>query len=498
MSTLLEMRGITKRFPGVTALDHVDFELEKGEVHVLLGENGAGKSTLIKMLSGAYQPDEGEILVDGEKVEISSAMDAQALGISTIYQEFNLVPQLTVAENILLGRQPRRFGVVNRSKMRKDARELLERIKVRVNADARVEDLGVAQRQMVEIAKALSLDARILIMDEPTASLSGQEVGRLFEIIHGLQEDEVGVIFISHHLEEVTEIGDRVTVLRDGEYVDRVPASTDHSDFVRLMVGRDIEDQFPRRKPEIGDVLLEVKNLSQEGVLEDISFELRAGEVVGIAGIVGAGRTELAEAIFGSEPADSGEVWVRGETLRPGHPREAKDRGIGFITEDRQGEGIVQPLSVSENLGLAALGDNSSLGLVNRRKQRQQAEKMIEDLNIRTPGPEQEIRYLSGGNQQKVVIGKWLLNNSKILIMDEPTRGIDVGAKVEIYELINDLTENGAGILMISSELPEVLGMSDRVLVMSQGHITGELLAEEATQENVMELATQQKEDAVE
>ena len=498
MSTLLEMRGITKRFPGVTALDHVDFELEKGEVHVLLGENGAGKSTLIKMLSGAYQPDEGEILVDGEKVEISSAMDAQALGISTIYQEFNLVPQLTVAENILLGRQPRRFGVVNGSKMRKDARELLERIKVRVNADARVEDLGVAQRQMVEIAKALSLDARILIMDEPTASLSGQEVGRLFEIIHGLQEDEVGVIFISHHLEEVTEIGDRVTVLRDGEYVDRVPASTDHSDFVRLMVGRDIEDQFPRRKPEIGDVLLEVKNLSQEGVLEDISFELRAGEVVGIAGIVGAGRTELAEAIFGSEPADSGEVWVRGETLRPGHPREAKDRGIGFITEDRQGEGIVQPLSVSENLGLAALGDNSSLGLVNRRKQRQQAEKMIGDLNIRTPGPEQEIRYLSGGNQQKVVIGKWLLNNSKILIMDEPTRGIDVGAKVEIYELINDLTENGAGILMISSELPEVLGMSDRVLVMSQGHITGELLAEEATQENVMELATQQKEDAVE
>jgi len=498
VSTLLEMRGITKRFPGVTALDRVDFELEKGEVHVLLGENGAGKSTLIKMLSGAYQPDEGEILVDGEKVEISSAMDAQALGISTIYQEFNLVPQLTVAENILLGRQPRRFGVVNGSKMRKDARELLERIKVRVNADARVEDLGVAQRQMVEIAKALSLDARILIMDEPTASLSGQEVGRLFEIIHGLQEDEVGVIFISHHLEEVTEIGDRVTVLRDGEYVDRVPASTDHSDFVRLMVGRDIEDQFPRRKPEIGDVLLEVKNLSQEGVLEDISFELRAGEVVGIAGIVGAGRTELAEAIFGSEPADSGEVWVRGETLRPGHPREAKDRGIGFITEDRQGEGIVQPLSVSENLGLAALGDNSSLGLVNRRKQRQQAEKMIGDLNIRTPGPEQEIRYLSGGNQQKVVIGKWLLNNSKILIMDEPTRGIDVGAKVEIYELINDLTENGAGILMISSELPEVLGMSDRVLVMSQGHITGELLAEEATQENVMELATQQKEDAVE
>ena len=498
MSTLLEMRGITKGFPGVTALDHVDFELENGEVHVLLGENGAGKSTLIKMLSGAYQPDEGEILVDGEKVEINSAMDAQRLGISTIYQEFNLVPQLTVAENIFLGRQPRSFGIVNRRKMRKDTRELLERTKIRVAVDAPVQSLGVAQRQMVEITKALSLNARILIMDEPTASLSGQEVDRLFEIIRGLQEDDVGVVFISHHLEEVTEIGDRVTVLRDGEYVDRVPASTDHSEFVRLMVGRNIEDQFPRRKPELGSVVLEVKNLSQKGVLEDISFELHAGEVVGIAGIVGAGRTELAEAIFGSEPADSGEVKIGGESLRPGQPREAKNQGIGFITEDRQREGIVPPLSVLENLGLAALGSNSRLGLVNRRKQRQQADKMIEDLNIRTPGPEQEIRYLSGGNQQKVVIGKWLLNESKVLIMDEPTRGIDVGAKVEIYELMNELTENGAGILMISSELPEVLGMSDRVLVMSQGQITGELPAEEATQENVMELATQQKENAVE
>ena len=495
---MLKMRGITKGFPGVIALDDVDFELEKGEVHVLLGENGAGKSTLIKMLSGAHQPDEGKISIDGEEVEIKSAMDAQNLGIATIYQEFNLVPPLSVAENVFLGRQPRSFGFVNRRKMRGDTRNLLEKTKIRVDVDAPVQSLGVAQRQMVEITKALSLDARILIMDEPTASLSGQEVDRLFEIIRGLQEDDVGVVFISHHLEEVTEIGDRVTVLRDGEYVDQVPASTDHSEFVRLMVGRDIEDQFPRRKPETGEVLLEVKGLSKEGLLEDISFELRAGEVVGIAGIVGAGRTELAEAIFGSEPADSGEVWVGDETLRPGQPREAKNQGIGFITEDRQGEGIVPPLSVSENLGLAALEDNSSVGLVNRRKQRQQAEKMIDDLNIRTPSPQQEIRYLSGGNQQKVVIGKWLLNDSKVLIMDEPTRGIDVGAKVEIYELMNELTENGAGILMISSELPEVLGMSDRVLVMSQGRMTGELSGEEATQEAVMELATQQKEDAVE
>ncbi len=491
------MRGITKRFPGVTALDGVDFELEGGEVHVILGENGAGKSTLIKMLSGAYQPDEGEILLDGEKVDIPSATVAQALGVSTIYQEFNLIPQLTVAENIFLGRQPRRFGIVDRRRMRNEAQKLLERIKVRVTPGATVSSLGVAQRQMVEIAKALSLDARILIMDEPTATLSGQEVERLFEIVRGLKEERVGMIFISHHLEEVTEIGDRVTVLRDGKFVDQVPATTDHSELVRMMVGRSIEDQFPRRRPEVGEVLLEVRNLSREGILENTSFKVRAGEVVGIAGIVGAGRTELARAIFGVDPVDAGEVWVEGRRMERADPREAKRQGIGFITEDRQGQGIVPPLSVAENLGLASLGRNTSVGLVNRREQRSRAEKMIEDLNIRTPGPEQEVRYLSGGNQQKVVIGKWLLADSKVLIMDEPTRGIDVGAKVEIYELMNELTENGAGILMISSDLLEVLAMSDRILVMSGGRITGELSAEEATQERVMALATQGTETAV-
>ena len=498
MSPLLEMRGITKRFPGVTALDSVDFELEKGEVHVLLGENGAGKSTLIKMLSGAYQPDEGEILLNVEPVNVSSAMVAQELGISTIYQEFNLVPQLTVAENIFLGRQPRRFGLVDRRKMVEEARRLLERMKVRVAPNALVSSLGVAQQQMVEIAKALSLDARILVMDEPTASLSGQEVERLFEIIRGLKEEEVGIIFISHHLEEVAEIGDRVTVLRDGKVVDRVPASTDRSEFVRMMVGRSVEDQFPRRRSEVGEVLLEVTNLSQEGVLEDISFQVRAGEVVGMAGIVGAGRTELARALFGVDPVDSGEVWVEGRRIERGDPREAKRRGMGFVTEDRQGQGIVPPLSVAENLGLASLERYTRAGLVDRREQRKLARKMVDDLNIRTPGLEQEIRYLSGGNQQKVVIGKWLLAQSRVLIMDEPTRGIDVGAKVEIYELMNELTENGAGILMISSDLPEVLGMSDRILVMSGGRITGELSAEEANGENVMELATRGSETAVE
>ena len=498
MSALLEMRSITKRFPGVVALDGVDFELERGEVHVLLGENGAGKSTLVKMLAGAYRPDEGEILLDGEAASISSATDAQKLGISTIYQEFNLVPQFTVAENIFLGRQPRRFGFVDRRKMREEARKLLNKIKVLVDPDALVSNLGVAQRQMVEIAKALSLNARILIMDEPTASLSGQEVERLFEIVRGLKEEEVAMIFISHHLEEVSEIGDRVTVLRDGKVVDRVPASTKHSELVRMMVGRSVEAQFPRRRPEVGEVLLEVKNLSREGVLEDVSFSLRAGEVVGVAGIVGAGRTELARAIFGADPGDAGEVWVEGRRMERGDPREAKHRGMGFVTEDRQGQGIVPPLSVAENLGLASLERNTHVGLVNRREQRKRARKMIEDLNIRTPGPEQEIRFLSGGNQQKTVIGKWLLADSKVLIMDEPTRGIDVGAKVEIYELMNELTENGAGILMISSDLPEVLGMSDRILVMSGGRIMGELSVEEANGENVMELATQGSETTVE
>ena len=498
MSPLLEMHGITKRFPGVTALDGVDFELERGEVHVILGENGAGKSTLIKMLSGAYQPDEGEILLDGQRVDVSSATVAQSIGISTIYQEFNLVPQLTVAENIFLGRQPRRLGVVvDRRRMNSDARKLLERIEVRVAPDVLVSDLGVAQRQMIEIAKALSLDARILIMDEPTASLSGQEVERLFEIVRGLKEDGAGIIFISHHLEEVAEIGDRVTVLRDGKFVDRVPAGTEPSELVRMMVGRSIEEQFPRRKPEVGDVLLEVKNLSREGVLFEISFQVRAGEVVGIAGIVGAGRTELARAIFGADPVDSGEVWVGRRRMERMGPREAKRQGIGFITEDRQGQGIVPPLSVAENLNLASLGKSTSAGLVDRGRQRRQAEKMIEDLGIRTPGLEQEVRYLSGGNQQKVVIGKWLLADSKVLIMDEPTRGIDVGARVEIYELMNELTQEGAGVLMISSDLPEVLGMSDRILVMRGGRITGELSTEEATQERIMALATQGSEAAV-
>jgi ribose transport system ATP-binding protein len=497
VSPLLEMRDITKRFPGVVALDGVDFGLEEGEIHVLLGENGAGKSTLVKMLSGAYQPDEGEIFIDGRPVDIPSAAVARELGISTIYQEFNLVPQLTVAENIFLGRQPGRVGFVDSRKMREEARDLLARMKVRVEPDALVSEIGVAGRQMVEIAKALSLDAGILVMDEPTASLSGQEVERLFEIVRGLKEEGVGMLYISHHLDEVTRIGDRVTVLRDGKVVSQVPANTDRQELVRMMVGRPVEDRFPRRRPDSGGTLLEVKNLSREGVLRDVSFLLQAGEVVGVAGIVGAGRTELARAIFGVDPIDSGEVLVGGERVKLTSPREAKRRGLGFVTEDRQGQGIVPSLSVAENLGLASLERSTRAGVVDRGEQREKAKKVAEDLNIRTPNLEVEVRYLSGGNQQKVVIGKWLLADSRVLIVDEPTRGIDVGAKAEIYELMNELTENGVAILMISSDLLEVLGMSDRILVMAGGRITGELSMEEATQEKVMTLATQGSEAAV-
>jgi ribose transport system ATP-binding protein len=345
MRPLLEMRKITKRFPGVVALDGVDFELLPGEVHVLLGENGAGKSTLIKILSGAYRPDDGEILMDGRPVEIRSAAEARRLGISTIYQEFNLVPQLTVAENIHLGRQPRRFGVVDRGAMEREARELLERLGIKVEPRARVADLGVARRQMVEIAKALGLRARVLIMDEPTAALSEREVRQLFAIVGRLKEEGVGIIFISHHLEEVAKIGDRVTVLRDGRLVGRVAADAGRDELVRMMVGRSIEEQFPRRRVEPGEVLLEVRGLSRRGVLRDVSLRVRAGEVVGVAGLVGAGRTELARAIFGLDPADSGEVLVEGRPMEGPGPREARRRGMGFVTEDRQGQGIVPPLS---------------------------------------------------------------------------------------------------------------------------------------------------------
>ncbi|MFD8004073.1 sugar ABC transporter ATP-binding protein [Streptomyces mirabilis] len=490
---LLRIEGIRKTFPGVVALDSVDFDLRRGEVHVLLGENGAGKSTLIKMLSGAYQPDSGRVLVDGEEVRVHGAQDSERLGIATIYQEFNLVPDLTVAENIFLGRQPRRYGLIDRKRMEAEAAELLERVGVSVSPRARVRELGIARLQMVEIAKALSLNARVLIMDEPTAVLTSEEVEKLFSIVRRLREDGVGIVFITHHLEEIAALGDRVTVIRDGKSVGQVPASTTEDELVRLMVGRSIEQQYPRVRAAgddgSGAALLTVEGLTRDGVFHDVSFEVRAGEVVGIAGLVGAGRTEVVRAVFGADPYDKGAVKVAGSALRRHDVNAAMTAGIGLIPEDRKGQGLLLDASVEENLGLVTMRAATHGGLVDLKGQRAAAARIAEQLGVRMAGLGQHVRTLSGGNQQKVVIGKWLLADTKVLILDEPTRGIDVGAKVEIYQLVNELTAAGAAVLMISSDLPEVLGMSDRVLVMAQGRIAGELSADEATQDSVMALA---------
>ncbi|HET6633566.1 MAG TPA: sugar ABC transporter ATP-binding protein, partial [Streptomyces sp.] len=440
-------------------------------------------------------PDSGRILLDGRPVRIGGAQDAARLGIATIHQEFNLVPDMTVAENVFLGRQPRRFGLVDRSRMAADAAALLERVGVHVSPQTRLRHLGVAQLQMVEIAKALSLQARVLIMDEPTAVLTTGEVERLFRIVRRLRADGVGVVFIPHKLEEVAELGDRVTVLRDGRSVAQVASDTERDELVRLMVGRSIEQQYPRtrsaaarRDPQAAP-LLSVDGLGRAGRFHDVSFEVRAGEVVALAGLVGAGRTEVARAVFGADRYDHGRVRVAGRPL-PGHDvAAALAAGVGFVPEDRKAQGLVLGASVAENLGLVTLRGASRAGLVDLAGQRRAADGMARRLGVRMSGLDQPARTLSGGNQQKVVIGKWLLAQSRVLILDEPTRGVDVGAKVEIYRLVNELTASGHGVLMISSDLPEVLGMSDRVLVMCQGRLTGELPAGEATQDAVMDLA---------
>ncbi|GAA4884140.1 sugar ABC transporter ATP-binding protein [Saccharopolyspora cebuensis] len=485
----LELVGVSKIYPGVRALDAVDFDVRPGEVHVLLGENGAGKSTLIKMLAGVHPPDTGEIRVDGDPVRLTGPEDAEALGIATIHQEMALVPQLTVAENIHLGRPPRRFGLVDRSRMRARAAALLERMGLDLDVDAVVGELGVAQRQTVEIAKALGLDARFLIMDEPTAVLSRSEVDALFGIVGDLTERGVGVVFISHLLGEVAEIGDRVTVLRDGAAVAQVPADTDPDELVRLMVGRSVDQQYPPRRAEVGDVRLEVRDLTARGVLDGISFTARAGEVVGIGGLVGAGRTELVRALFGADRYDSGEVLVDGRALPPGDIAAARAAGLALVPEDRAGQGLVLGASVAENLGLATLADRTRAGLVDLAEQRRRAADSVRRLGIRVAGLDQPALTLSGGNQQKIVIGKWLQAAPRVLILDEPTRGIDVGARAEIYELIGELARDGTTVLVVSSDLPELLGLSDRVLVLADGALRGELDGAEATQERVLALA---------
>ena len=488
---LLEMRGIVKSYPGVRALRGVDLRIGRGEVLALLGENGAGKSTLIKVLGGAIQPDAGGVLIDGARVEIDSPHASQAAGIGIIYQEFNLVPALTAADNIFLGRESTRAGFIRQDEERSRARGLFQQLDVGIDPDALCRDLTVAQQQIVEIAKALSLNARILVMDEPTAALTAHEVERLQAVIGELKSRGIGIIYISHRLEEIFRVADRVQVLRDGEHVgESAVADITRTKLIELMVGRELKNEFPVRDTKPGRVRLEVAGLARAPAVRDVSFTARAGEVLALTGLVGAGRTETIRLIFGADRPDAGAVRLDGRPLRLGDPIAAIRNGIGLLTEDRKSQGLILPHSVRENFGLATLDRLSRFGLVNRAAERDGLARYIDSLQIKVPHQEQAARNLSGGNQQKVVLAKWLARDCEVLIFDEPTRGIDVGAKYEIYCLMNELAARGKVIIMVSSELPEVLGMADRILVMHEGRITGEIDdVKNATQEQVLELA---------
>ncbi|TFC83073.1 sugar ABC transporter ATP-binding protein [Cryobacterium cheniae] len=488
---LVTLQNVGKTFGPVTVIKDVTVSVYAGQVQVLLGENGAGKSTLIKMMAGVYQPDAGHIVVDGQTVTLPTTRAAEELGIATIHQELNLVSTMSIAENVMLGRMPTKHGLVDRGALRNRARAALALIGLDVGVDTLVGDLGIAQQQLVEIAKALSINARILILDEPTAALTRHETESLFAVMADLRRRGVGMLFISHHLDEIAEVGDTVTVLRDGEFIAEVPASTPEDELVKLMVGRSIEDQYPRATGAVSQTaeILTVDHLTSTGSFDDITFSVKAGEVLGIAGLVGAGRTELIRAIAGVDRYTSGTVAVRGQNLPNGSIQAAIAAGIGHVPEDRKGQGLVLEASVNDNLGYATLSSTAKLGLVDFAGQRRRAGEVAKKLRIRMHTIDQPIGALSGGNQQKAVFGRWIIAASTVLLLDEPTRGVDVGAKVEIYELMNAITEAGGSILMVSSELPEILGMSDRILVMRDGRLAGELTAAEATQDAVMTLA---------
>ncbi|MCO4273184.1 sugar ABC transporter ATP-binding protein [Pseudarthrobacter sp. HLT3-5] len=488
---LVTLKNISKSFGPVAVIKGVTVNVYPGKVQVLLGENGAGKSTLIKIMAGVYQPDNGQILIGGKAVTLPNTRAAEAHGIATIHQELNLVPSMSIAENIMLGRTPKKYGMVDRRELRRQAKAALDRIGLNVDVDTLVGELGIAQQQLVEIAKALSIDAQVLILDEPTAALTKHETENLFRVVEELRTHQVGMLFISHHLEEIAEIGDSVCVLRDGEFIAEVPGSTPEAELVRLMVGRSIDEQFPRRAEEdaAAQNVLSVEGLGSKGRFSDISFSVKAGEIVGIAGLVGAGRTEVIRAIAGVDRHDAGTVSIRGTRLPKGDVGAAIAAGVGHVPEDRKVQGLVLDASVNENLGYATLKSSSKLGLADFAGQRRKAEEIAKTLRIRMHNIDQPIRSLSGGNQQKAVFGRWIMAGSTVLLLDEPTRGVDVGAKVEIYELMNQITAAGGAVVMVSSELPEVLGMSDRILVMRDGEIAGELSAADATQDAVMTLA---------
>jgi len=487
MASVVELHGIDKSFAGFAALKGVDFDVRAGEVHALLGENGAGKSTLIRIIAGAHVPDRGEIRIGGEVVRLSSPRDARRRGIATVYQELLLFPDLTVAENIFLGKAPRRWGRIDWAAMRAKARALLEDLDSRdLDVDAKVGGLSVASRQRVEIAKALSQDPRVLVMDEPTTSLAQGDVERLMAIVRRLRERGVGVVYVTHRLQEIFALADRVTVLRDGARIGTRPiAEVTEAGLISMMVGRPIDQLFPKLDAPLGKTLLEVKGLSYRRAVRDVSLSVRAGEILGIAGLVGSGRTELALTLFGITPATSGEIRVDGKAVVIDSPRVARDLGIAYIPEDRGLQGLIRTQTLRENVSLPVLDRISYATIVDRRAEERRAREAIDRLGIRARGTDQIARQLSGGNQQKVVVAKWLGTEPRILIMDEPTRGIDVGAKAEIHALMSKLAQQGLGIVMISSELPEVLGMADRVLVMSGGSAVAAFERAEATPDAV-------------
>lgn len=491
---ILEMKNISKSFPGVKALSNVQLDLYEGEVLALVGENGAGKSTLMKILTGIYQKDEGSIIYNHEEISPKNTKEAQEMGINIVHQELNLMPDLTVAENIFIGREPRDSlnFFINSKKLNTKTEKLLHRLNIKLDPQTKISDLTVAKQQMVEIAKALSFRAKILIMDEPTAALTDKEIDTLFELIERLRKDGVGIIYISHRMEELKRITNRITVMRDGEYIDTLPtAGTEISKVVSLMVGREVTINKKVSDPEkFTDVVLEANRLNNQ-FIKDVSFQLKKGEILGFAGLVGAGRTEMARAIFGADPY-TGRIIIHGTEVKIKQPVDAVRYGIGYLSEDRKQYGLMLDMTVKENIVISSLNNYTTTSIVKPQQIKKAAEHYSSLLKIKTPNVNQRVKLLSGGNQQKVIIAKWLLKNSEILIFDEPTRGIDVGAKQEIYDLLEQLANQGKSIIMISSELPEILRLSDRIIVMNEGRITGELISKEATQEKIMSLATMQ------